>query len=451
MKFSSALLIRGTAWTIGAFGFGQAIRLGTNVVLARLLAPELFGIMVIVNSIRTGVDLISDIGIGQNLVQNKNAEKPDFYNTAWTLGLLRGVLLWVLSLLVALPVAQFYQAPILAAVFPVAALAFVLAGLFSVSLPLLQKRIQFVRLNGFTVIQETISAAAHILLAYLYPTVWALVFGGLIAMTSYAIGSYFMLPEIRPALKIHWEYAKQIYSFGKWIFISSIVVFASMNFDRLYLGKVAAFELLGVYGIARTLSEMVTHLTQRICNYLIFPLVAASHLTPRAQLRTRLFKLRFIFLLMAALGMSILATCADFVIKILYDHRYQEAGWMLPVLATGAWFSVMSNLNEATLLGLGRSSYSSAANTVKFIWLIVALPAGFVHYGFLGAIVVVAAADFWRYFPILVGQFRERFSFAMQDFVSTLTMFALIGLWEWIRWQAGLGTSFDSLPLPDMN
>ena len=94
MKISRFAVLKGVGWTVGAYGVGQLVRLLTNVVLARLLAPELFGIMVIVNSLRTGVDLISDVGIGQNIVQNKNADKADFYNTAWSLQLVRGLLLW---------------------------------------------------------------------------------------------------------------------------------------------------------------------------------------------------------------------------------------------------------------------------------------------------------------------------------------------------------------------
>src|SRR3954454_6675790 len=112
-RFSRRFLALGAVLTIGTFGVTQAIRLVTNVVLARALAPELFGIMFIVNSLRTGVDLISDLGVGQNIVQNASAEDPDFYNTAWTLQAIRGLLLWFICLAATAPLASFYQTPIL--------------------------------------------------------------------------------------------------------------------------------------------------------------------------------------------------------------------------------------------------------------------------------------------------------------------------------------------------
>src|SRR5262249_58146491 len=135
MKYSNLLLLRGSAWTIGAFGLSQGLRLVTNVVLARLLAPELFGIMVIVNSARIGLELISDVGIGQNIVHNPDAENPDFYNTAWTLQLIRAAGLWMIFAAASIPLAHFYNTPILASVLPVAGLFFILSALQSMAIP----------------------------------------------------------------------------------------------------------------------------------------------------------------------------------------------------------------------------------------------------------------------------------------------------------------------------
>src|SRR5258708_36511693 len=113
MKISIGFLLRGTIWTIGAYGISQVLRLVTNIFLARLLAPDIFGTMLIVYSLRTGLELISDVGIGQNIVYNKNAENPDFYNTAWSLQLIRSVVLWLVFLAAAVPIARFYQSPVL--------------------------------------------------------------------------------------------------------------------------------------------------------------------------------------------------------------------------------------------------------------------------------------------------------------------------------------------------
>src|ERR1700694_2853419 len=139
-KISIGFLLKGAVWTIGSVGLGQLIRLVTNVLLARLLAPELFGIMLIVNSLRMGIELMSDVGIGQNIVHHKDANDPDFYNTAWTLQAIRSIVLWLVALVAAAPVARFYQFPILVFVVPLTSFNIVLSGFTSLSRPLLQKR-----------------------------------------------------------------------------------------------------------------------------------------------------------------------------------------------------------------------------------------------------------------------------------------------------------------------
>jgi O-antigen/teichoic acid export membrane protein len=444
MKILNLAIVRGAGWTAGTFGASQLLRLVTNVVLARLLAPELFGIMVIVNSVRTGVDLISNVGIGQNIVHNRNAEQPDFYNTAWSLGLIRGFLLWIACVAAAVPLAHFYESPILAWVLPVAGLFFVLGGMSSLSEYILLRRLQIAKVNVFQLLVEVISAGAHVIFSYLSPTVWALVFGGLSASVARTIGSYFLLRDLRHRFHMSNQYTRQIIVFGKWIFLSSVVYFFSMNFDRLFLGKNTPLELLGIYGIARSLSDMLVVLSQRIGGVVIFPLIASSD-AARADLRGQLASIRMKFLLAAALGLSVFAATADVMIMILYDQRYHAAGWMLAVLIVGSWFSVICSINEAILLGLGKPSYGATANALKLGWLLVGLPVAFAAYGILGAVTVVAIADVSRYFPILFGQIRERFSFGVQDLITTLVVFGLIGLWEWLRWGFGFGTSFDGL------
>jgi O-antigen/teichoic acid export membrane protein len=177
----------------------------------------------------------------------------------------------------------------------------------------------------------------------------------------------------------------------------------------------------------------------------IFPFISSHADLPRETLRQELVSIRAKFLLLIALGCSLFIATADLGIKLLYDHRYHAAAWMLPVLTLGAWFSLVATTNESTLLGLGAPSYNAMANSVRFILLVVGLPLSFKFRGLYGGIVTLVLVEACRYAPVYIGQRRQRFSFAAQDFAITLAMFAMIGLWELLRWAAGFGTSFDSL------
>src|SRR5437762_230154 len=108
MTISTRTLVSGTFWTIGAYGISTALRVVTNVALAHMLAPDIFGTMLIVYTLKTGIELVSDVGINQNIVYNENADNPEFYNTAWTLQLLRSIGLWLVFVAAAWPIALFY-------------------------------------------------------------------------------------------------------------------------------------------------------------------------------------------------------------------------------------------------------------------------------------------------------------------------------------------------------
>jgi O-antigen/teichoic acid export membrane protein len=397
--------------------------------------------------LRTGIELISDVGIGQNIIYNKNAEVPEFYNTAWTVQIIRSVVLWLLFLAAAWPMAYFYQSPILKAVVPVTAFTIVLGGFGSVSRFLVQKRLQIIKLNLYDTFMTLVSSIAMLLWAYASPTIWAIVLGNVCSTVVGTATSYFLLPGVTARFQLSRRFLGQILHFGKWIFLGSIVYFLSMNIDRLYLGKIVPLELLGIYGIARTISDLAGNLVLRLGNVVLFPFIASRIHSVRSELRLELVPIRMIFLLFAGFGFACLVVTSDLMIKLLYDQRYQAATWILPVLIMGSWFTVLATINESTLLGLGKPSYSAAANGLKFLFLAIGLSVGAQLYGLLGAVVVVALSDLCRYFPILVGQVKEKFSFGKQDLVLSIVVFTMIAALEWMRSLLGYGTSLASLPL----
>jgi O-antigen/teichoic acid export membrane protein len=443
MRITRLSILRDTFWTAGAYGAGTVIRLVRSIALTWLLAPELFGIMVIVDGLRYGIELISDVGIAQNIIYHKDADNPEFYNTAWTLQFIRGFLLFVAGIVASLPIAKIYSAPALAIIVPITAISFVLTGCTSISVFLLQKRMEIAKLNAFEFLVSFIASIVQVAIAYITPTIWALVLGLLIGTAIRTGASYFLLPDVRYGFTISKRYVWQMLHFGKWITLSSIVYFGSTSFDRLYLASAVPLGLVGVYGVARSISDMLTALVARLGNIVVFPLIASQSKVSRAELRKKLSSHRLMFLLVGAIGFAIFAVTADLAIKVLFDQRYHAAGWMLPVLLVGSWFSLLCSINESTLLGLGKPFYGALGNGTKFGCFLIGLPLGLAAYGLVGCIFVIAAADFFRYVPIFAGQVRERLSFGLQDSLITLLVFVLIMLLEWARWALGFGTSFD--------
>lgn len=450
MAISNISLYKGTIWTLGAFAVSLVLRLTTSVIMTRLLAPELFGVMQIVYSLQTGIELLTDLGIGQNIIYSKEANVPEFYNTAWSLQLTRGGILSLGWCLLAVPAAAFYHSPILLYIMPVGAIGIGLASIVSPGRFLLQKQMRYSKLTALEVGSSLFASVAQILYACISPTIWALLVGQLASISAYTIGSFCLLPGIRHRFVISPRYKRQILSFGKWIFLSSVVYFFSTNLDRLYLAKIIPLSVLGVYGIARNLSGLSSAAVLQLGSAVIFPFVTSHSQMPRKELRSRLAPIRFRFIALAGVAFSLFASMADLVIRLLYDQRYQEASWMLPILIAGSWFSVLSTTNESTLLGVGKPQYGAYANVAKFCVMFVGLTLGVARLGVFGGVVAVALGDFCRYVPLFFGQVRERLSFGRQDAAITLCVIVLIVLWEGVRHVVGLGTSFSSLSIANL-
>jgi O-antigen/teichoic acid export membrane protein len=363
--------------------------------------------------------LLSDVGILQNIVSNPRGGDPEFYNTAWTLQALRGILLAVLCLLLAVPVARFFGYPELAIILPVASLFFIFTGFDSSGRALLQKQLQVARFSLFEIGITLIALVAQVALALITPTIWALVLGSVISGAATLIASFLYIPGLRHRIMIDPESARQLLKFGKWVFFSSIIYFFAMNFDRLYFAKQISLSQLGVYGIARSLADMVSLFVMRASTTVLYPTVAAAGLAP-IELRQRLLRGRRTLLLAAAVGMGGFVALSAVIVELLYDPRYIEAALILPILCTGVWFGILTSTNDSILMGLSRPAYPALSNAAKLITYLVGVPLAFHFYGFVAAVVVISAGELVKYVALWMLSHKEHLHFGRDDLVLTI-------------------------------
>src|SRR5436189_4716665 len=129
----------------------QLLRFGSNLVLTRLLAPEILGIMALLNVVMQGLQMLSDTGIGVCIVQSMRGDDPIFLRTAWTIQIIRGVGLWLLAALCAWPAAWFFDDARIAVYLPVIGAAAAIQGcnsitIFSMNRQLAMGRVLFLEL-----------------------------------------------------------------------------------------------------------------------------------------------------------------------------------------------------------------------------------------------------------------------------------------------------------------
>lgn len=438
------LAIRGTVWTIASYGASQLLRLGSNLILTRLLFPKLFGLMALINIFIVGLHLFSDIGVGPSIIQNKRGDDPVFLNTAWTLQVIRGFCLWFCCVLIAWPIAKFYGEPQLLWLVPVVGLSTIITGFNSTTLFTLNREMALGQLAIFELGTQVIALVVMIVWAWFSPTIWALVFGGLVSDLGRMMWSHRLIAGASNRFAWEQEAANELFSFGRWIFVSTAVTFLGTQVDRLILGKLISFELLGVYGIAFTLAYLPSQVIAALSSKVIFPAVSKLAHLPRQTLRAKILQNRRLLLVSSALILTVLVSFGDKLILTLYDKRYSQAAWMLPLLAIGIWPNLLSETLRQCLVAVGKPSYQAYGQLLKGIYMCIGIPLGFSLMGMLGAIIVVALNDIPVYGVIAYGLWREGLGSLKQDIQVTVLLIILLTLVLMGRVMLGFGLSFNS-------
>ena len=391
-----SLAVRGSVWTFVGYGGSQLLRLGSNLVLAWLLFPGAFGLMALVNIFMQGLQMFSDIGLGPNIIRNKRGHEPGFLNTAWTLQILRGFALWLITCLLAYPVALFFSAtdPLagsLVTVLPVAALVAVIGGFNSTGIFLLNRNMNLGRLTALELLPQLVASLVMIGWALLWPSVWALVAGNLASSLVKLFLSHRWNPG--PPNRLGWERADlhDLFHFGKWIFLSTLVTFLAGNLDRIMLGKTLSLAELGVYAIAMTLARVTIHVSDRLSSTVIYPLLARLQDDPRRVVEACLRARQPVLWLSGAVCVGF-ALAAPLFFTALYDSRYAQAGAISQWLALYVWSHVLNSSMDRVPLTLGHPRQLFNANVLITASMILALP-GYAYHGLPGFILGMTVAN----------------------------------------------------------
>ncbi len=418
--------IRGSVWTLAGYGASQILRFCSNLILARLLVPEYFGLMSLVNVFIIGLHLFSDIGLGPSIIQNKRGDDPDFLNTVWTMQIIRSGFLWLGSVLIAWPISKFYNEPQLLLLLPVVGLSTLISGFGSTAPFTLNRHIALGKLAIFELGGQVISVLVMIAWAWFNPTVWALVMGSLVSDFIKMVWSHRLMPGHRNRFAWNREATKNIVSFGRWIFLSTALTFLASQADRLILGKLLSFKLLGVYGIAFALADIPRQVILALSGKVIFPAMSKLANLPREAFRAKILKNRLPILIALATGLPVLISFGDFLIVKLYRPDYHDAAWMLPIIALGIWHTTLYSTMSPSLLTIGKSVYNAQGYLLTFLTISIGLPLAFTQVGIVGAMFVVAFNDLPLYGATMYGLWREGLNCLGQDLQATALFLGLL-------------------------
>ena len=428
-----ARAVRSSAFVLAGYGSAQVIRLASNLILTRLLFPEAFGVMTLVAVVTTGLELFSDLGIGPSIAQNKRGDDPAFLDTAWTIQVVRGGLLWLLACALALPVARFYAVPELGWYLPVAAFSLVISGFLPTRIETAYRHLLVGRLTALDLASQALGVGLMIGLAALTGSVWALVLGGLLtALTRLAL-THFRLPGA--ANRFRWEpaAAHELIHFGKWIFLSTIFSFFSSQGDKLVFGKLLTLVTLGVYNIGYYLGSFPVLLGQTIVHRVMIPIyrdVAASGTPDNAR---KLIRLRYTMTAAMLAMLMVLAYGGPALVGLLYDARYHHAGAMLVLIAVALSPQAIGMSYDRAALAAGDSRRFFAVTASRAVLQIGLLYLGARVQGLVGAIAGLGLAGVLVH-PVLIWlAVRHRVWDPLHDALFALSATALAAGALWLH------------------
>jgi O-antigen/teichoic acid export membrane protein len=391
--------IRGSIWTLAGNQISQVLRLGGNLILTRLLFPEAFGLMALVQSFLMGLEMFSDVGIGPSIIQNKRGNDPAFLNTAWTLQVFRGVALWICACLIAWPAAQFYHEPMLMQLLPVVGLTSLIGGLNSTKLGTANRQLMLGRLTLIELGSYVLNLLVIIVMAWMYRSVWAIVAGGIVSSLAKMILSHTVLEGEQN--RLHWERAafRELQRFGQWVFFSTALTFVAAQGDRLILGRLLDVRFLGIYGIAIMMSRVLNDAIQQIAGRVLFPSYSELIRDRPERLYPVLRRCRILMIALSWCGSLFFIAFGKQLIDFLYDNRYADAGWMLKTFAIGGLVGILNLSYDNILIAKGKTFANAAFLAIQVTLQVPAIFLGHYWGGQHGVIIALACVDWIMYLP----------------------------------------------------
>lgn len=416
---------RSSIATLLGYGAASVLRLASNLLLARLLLPESFGLMQHVLVVLIGLSMFSDIGAGASVVHSRRGDDPLFLDTAFTVQVLRGFALGLLSLVIGPLYAHAVDVPELAIYIPVAALSSILSGLNSTRLYTAERNVAVARKVALDVGAQVVALVVMLVWAYLSPSVWALVAGSITQSALLMFMSHVALPGHPNRLRIDRSALKEVIQFGRWIFLSTALTFFAMQMDKLLLGQLEELGAFGVYGIAFAIASLPQTIGAMLTGTVLYPVLAEYARDSRATLAEHFQRSRA--LLLDAAGFSLLGVVllAPPFFRLCYKAEYHDATWIAPLLVVPLWFAILQITADRACLALGEPRVLTLSNLANLVAKGLGATIGFRFAGLPGFVLGLTAGTLSGHLVVRRALARMGLPIAEQDRGASLRLVAL--------------------------
>jgi lipopolysaccharide exporter len=392
----SVKVVRGGMWVFALRMINRGLGFIRTVILARLLAPEDFGLLGVAMLSISVLEAFSQTGFQTALIQKKD-DVELYLDTAWSVSIIRGIVLFMVLFFSAPVAAVFFRSDQVTLIIRVIAISTLLSGFRNIGMVFFQKELRFNRIFLYELSATLVDLGVAITLAFILRSVWALVWAGLCTSLVRLIMSY-VVQEYRPHFRFDNSVFLDLFGFSKWVVGSSILVFVITHGDDIFVGKMIGISALGLYQMAYSLSNLPATEITHVISQVTFPAYS--------KLQDNLVKLRDAYLkvLQITAFISIPTAIAIFTFSSEFTQIFLGQKWVpiVPIIGILVFAGLVRSLAATAgcvFYAIGKSSLDMILQMIRLLFLALAIYPLAMKYGIIG----VSFAVFFSIFVANIG------------------------------------------------
>lgn len=370
-------LISATFWSsIQRFG-GLTISFISNVVLARLLCPEDYGIVGLIMVFIGVADVLVDGGLGNALIQKKEVTKDDI-STVFTSNLLLSVFLFLVIFLSAPAIALYVEIEGFALFLRVEAIMILLRALYVIHFSMINREMVFRKLAKISLCVSALSTILAISMAYYGCGVWSLIARNL-SLDLFSFLIYYIWYKVDFSIYINRKSFGQLFGFGIFVAIANLLESLYSNLLSFVLGKKFSVKELGYYNQAYALEQIPVYSLTSILNQVFFPFLSKEQ-DDRTKMREDVQRSLQAMSFFIYPLMIFLICFAKPIIILLYSEKWLPTVPFFQILCTIGFTNFLYHLNRSILKAINKTKvlfYTQVFVTVLgFLFIVLAIPLG---------------------------------------------------------------------------
>ena len=339
-----------------------------QLFLARLLAPEQFGLIAMVTVFITISNVLIDAGFSQALIQRKEVRDLDV-TTVFYFNLLIAVILAVSLYCFAPFIARFYDSEELTLIVRVLSINLLFAGLGAVHKAKMTREMRFKKLFLVSFPATLLGGLVGIAMAYQGYGVWALVTQSLL-MRGMITGLLWIFTGWRPSLAFDFACIKEMFPYGSRLAVSGVLNTGFSNLYVLVIGKVFTPVEVGLFQRARLFQQLPVQNIQAIVGRVAFPLFSSVQDDPTRMKRGLRKAIQLVSLLVLPC-MALLAAISEPMVLVLIGVKWQACVPYLKLLCFVGALYPLHAMNLNLLAAIGRSDLFLRLEIIKKILIVL--------------------------------------------------------------------------------